>query len=228
MLSKSIIYYTDNILNPVIAEKVRNQLLSIGLPIVSVSLEPIPGFGKNIHLPLQRSIPTMFKQQLTALEESDADIIFFCEHDVLYHPSHFDFIPPKRDIAYYNVNVWKIRYEDGLALWVNECIQVSGLCAYREDLLVHYRARVALAESVPVWDKNWGYEPGTPGKTVFQGLINSETWMSEFPILDIRHNKNLTKNRWSPTLFRNKIHCQGWTEKNVKDLPGWENLNLYE
>jgi hypothetical protein len=192
---------------------------------VSASLKPMDNMGKNICLPLERSIPTMFKQQLAALEASDAEIIFFCEHDVLYHPSHFDFIPPKRDVFYYNVNVWKIRIEDGHALWVDNCIQVSGLCGYRDELIKHYKERVALAESGK-WERGWGYEPGTPGKDIFKIPFTQETRMSEFPNLDLRHDNNLTKNRWTPDLWRNKKNCEGWTETTVDKIKGWNILKL--
>jgi hypothetical protein len=50
----------------------------------------------------------MFTKILKALEASEAEVIFFAEHDVLYHPKHFDFIPPKRDVFYYNINVWAL------------------------------------------------------------------------------------------------------------------------
>jgi len=224
-LSRGIIFYTDNQLNLKIAHKVQNQLRTMGLPIVSASLKPMPHFGKNICLPLQRGITTMFKQQLAALEASDADIIYFCEADVVYHPSHFEFIPEKRDTFYYNTNVWKVRKEDGHSLWVDNCIQVSGLVGYREELIKHYRERVALAEAGP-WDRNWGYEPGTPGKTIFPTQFKQETWMSKFPNLDIRHDNNLTLSRWSPKQFRDKKNCQGWTEKNVTEIVGWNNFTI--
>ena len=222
-LTKGIIFYTDNQLNLKIAHSVQHQLRSIGLPIVSASLKPMSHFGKNIHLPLERGHLTMFKQILAALEASTDDIIFFCEHDVLYHPSHFDFIPEKKDTFYYDVNVWKIRKEDNFALWVNNCIQVSGLCGFREELIKHYKERVALAKSGP-WDRNWGYEPGTLGKDIFKIPFNQKTWMSEYPNLDIRHDHNLTKNRWSPDLFRNKKNCEGWTETTLDKIKGWDNL----
>lgn len=224
-MNKGIIFYTDNRLNTKIAHKVQKQLLSIGLPIVSASLKPMPHFGHNIHLPLERGYVTMFKQILAALEASNEEIVFFCEHDVIYHPSHFDFNPPKKDVFYYNLNVWKVRAEDGHALWVNNCRQVSGICVYRETAIKHYKERVALAESGP-WQRGFGNEPGTLGKTMFPTQFLQETWMSEFPNLDIRHNKNLTLNRWSQDLFRHKEACEGWTEKKVNEIKGWENFKI--
>jgi len=147
--TKGIVFYTDNQLKVKIAHQVQNQLKEISktknIPIVSVSLKPMPHFGnKNIHLPLERGYLTMFKQILAGLEASNADIIFFAEHDVLYHPSHFDFIPPKKDIFYYNQNWWRVRTTDGFAVhW--DANQVSGLCAYREHLLkINLRGLIVL------------------------------------------------------------------------------------
>lgn len=220
-----IIFYTDNQLNLKIAHAVQKQLISIGLPIVSASLKPMPHFGTNIHVKEQRSISTMYKQILSALRASDADIIFFCEHDVLYHPSHFDFTPTDRNTFYYNTNVWKVRHADGHSLWVDNCIQVSGLCGFRDELIRHYEERVKLAEN-NTWDRNWGYEPGTPGKDIFKEQFKQEVWHSPYPNLDIRHDHNLTLNRWSKDLFRDKNNCLGWTEKHVSEIPGWSGLKI--
>lgn len=222
-VNKGIIYYTDNRLNVKLAKRVQTQLSKMGLPIVSASLKPMTHFGQNIHLPLERGYLTMFKQQLAALEASTADVVYFCEHDVIYHPSHFKFVPPRKDTFYYNVNVWKVRAEDGHALWVNNCRQVSGIVVYRETALKHYRERVAYVEKHG-FKRNMGFEPGTHNRVKWEYEVKSESWMSEFPNIDMRHDKNLTQNRWSPDLFRDKRNCQGWTEKKVNEIKGWENF----
>ena len=58
-----------------------------------------------------------FRQILAGLEALDTDVVFMVEHDVLYHPSHFDFTPPERDIFYYNRNTWKVNAETGHAVF---------------------------------------------------------------------------------------------------------------
>jgi hypothetical protein len=153
----------------------------------------------------------MFKQILGALENSTAKYIFFCEHDVLYHKSHFDFTPPKDDVFYYNNNVWKVRYEDGHALKTDDVNQTSGLCANRELLIEEYRKRVAIVEKEG-YHRDMGFEPGTHDKRF-------ERWMSEFPNIDIRHDRNLTPNRWRQDQFRDPRYVVGWTE--AKEVPGW-------
>jgi hypothetical protein len=228
---KGIIYYTDNILEPTIAEAARAQLKKVseekGLPIVSASLQPLDFGAQSIHLPLQRGYLAMFRQQLAALEASKADIIFFCEHDVLYHPSHFDFVPLKRNVFYYNVNVWKVRAEDGLSIRVNECVQVSGLCGWREELIKHYRERVEMVETHG-YPHGLGFEPGSRNEyalrdgtpATFEHKYAREYWESELPNVDIRHKTNLTLNRWDQTRFRHRERdCAGWTE--AWEVPGW-------
>lgn len=204
--NKEIIFYTDNQLTLKIAHKVQKQLRNVGLPILSVSLKPM-AFGKNIHLPLKRGIDTYFKQIITALENSTAEIVFFCEHDVLYHPSHFKFIPTRKDTFYYNHNVWRWKYPTNLAVtW--KANQVAELCCYRELALEWYRNKAKEVEF------NRSYEPN--GRT--------ESWMSEYPNIDIRHGDNLTKSKWSIDDFRDKSSCIDWKETTVDKIKGWDNL----
>lgn len=210
--SKGIIYYTDNQLELRIARAVQAQLKVSGLPITSASLKPM-AFGKNVYLPLQRGSFTMFKQILAALEASGSDIVFFCEHDVLYHQSHFEFTPPKKDVFYYNQNFWRVR-KDGFAVhW--DANQVSGLCCYREHALSYYRQRVKEIEADGF---NRSYEPGGRDPSKY------ETWKSSGPNIDIRHSGTLTKDKWSPDDFRDKSTCVNWQESTVDEIFGWDNL----
>lgn len=219
--AKGIIFYTDNRVNGKIAHAVQNNLRKMNLPITSASLKPMPHFGNNIHLPLDRGYLTMFIQQLAALQASTADIVYMCEHDVLYHPSHFDFVPPKKDVFYYNTNVWKVDASTGHALWVDDCRQVSGLVAYRTFLIEEYKRRIAFIEKHGFTRSN-GFEPGT--KSIKRGGFSdyaAENFKSEFPNIDIRADHNLTPNRWKKEQFRNQDNTKGWTEGDVTKLKGW-------
>ena len=218
-VSKGIVYYTDSQLDESILHGCQNNLAKSrnGISIVNVSLKPSK-FGRNIHLDQERSYLTMFQQILTGLENIKADVIFFCEHDVLYHPSHFDFIPLKKDKFYYNTNVWKVRLEDGHAMRTASCQQTSGLCAYRELLLEHYRKRVEIVEEKG-FSRKMGFEPGTHGRNERVDNYKSENWESLYPNLDIRHDQNLTPSRWDPSQFRNARYTRGW--KEAEEIPGW-------
>lgn len=208
--TKGIIYYTDNQLDPTINKMCQEQLLKANLPIVSVSLKPTD-FGENYVINMERGVKAYFTQIITALEKSTADIIYFAEHDVLYHPSHFEFIPPSRNKFYYNLNVWRWKYpEDFGVTW--DANQVAELCGYRDHLLRWYRSK---------WDQiqrkgfDRSYEPGGRDENKF------ENWRSPEPNIDIRHGDNLTKSKWSLSDFRDKT-----TAKNFKQvsLPDWVKL----
>ncbi len=226
-LSKGMIYYTDNRCDEKIAGIVKEQLLKISkekdMKIVSVSLTPID-FGKNIVLSLERGILTMFKQILAGLEAIDTDLVFFTEHDVLYSPEHFDFIPPVRDKYYYNQNTWQVRASDGHAVrW--DCKKQSQLCGYREFLIAHYRKRIDMIEKTG-FSRGMGFEPGTHGRPERVDDFKAEGWRSEIPNLDIRHGTNLTKSRWSQSEFRSQRSCRNWKESNISEIVGWEGLKL--
>lgn len=226
---KGVVYYTDNRPDEKLLHICRKQITK-GIKekhIVSVSLKPIE-FGRNIHLDLKRSILTMFKQILAGAEAStNADIIFFAEHDVLYHPSHFNFVPLEKDVFYYNTNNWKVDFETGQALFYY-AKHTSGLCAYRDLIVEHYRKRVAMVEAhrdeliangkEVKWDGyEWGmgFEPGTKEHDGYK----SDAWMSKYPNIDIRHQHNLSVTRWNQDEFRKKKYCQGWTMAD--EVPGW-------
>ena len=217
-LTKGLLYYTDNRLNPRIAQAVQKQLEQHrnGYDLVSVSLKPID-FGQNIVIDAERGNETMFKQILAGLEASTADVIFFTEHDVLYHPSHFDFVPPREDTFYYNQNVWRVNAKTGHALF-HYTSSTSGLCAYRKLLLEHYRKRVQKVAEVG-FSRRLGYEPGTHNRAERVDDYESATWMSPQPNIDIRHDKNLTQSRWRKEQFRNQRYTRGWQE--AEEVPGW-------
>lgn len=216
--SQGLIYYTDNRGYEGVLQTVRGQIAraAAGRPIVSATLQPVD-LGRNIVLPLERGYLTMFKQILVGLEALETDIVFHVEHDVLYHPSHFDFVPSDHNTFYYNQNTWRIDATSGRALFYL-CSQVSGLCAYRDILIDHYRKRVAHVEQYG-FDRNLGFEPGTNRRARALDGRGAATWMSAQPNVDIKTDFCLTKGRWSQDQFRNKNSCLGWTESDR--VPGW-------
>jgi len=213
-VKKCILYYTCNTHDERIELACRQQLLQAkgDCQLVTVSREPIL-FGEwNIVVDGDRGPSTMHRQILAGLERVDADAVFLCESDVLYHPSHFDFEPERADLFYYNTNVWRVRWKDGHAIWTDNLQQVSGCCAEKDLLLGFYRRRVAQIEKEGF---NRHYEPGP--KT---GLYRTANRQSAYPNLDIRHSRTLTRSKWSPDEFRNKKYAKGWRETDG-DLPGW-------
>lgn len=225
---RGIAYYSDCLPDPQILTRVRQSIEASGLPIVAVTLKPIEwdaGWIEELrwYNPLliwfegERGYLTMFKQILAGLEELETDYAFLCEHDVLYHHSHFDFVPPRDDCYFYNTNTVKLDAATGKAVtYVTK--QVSGLCANRELLVAHYRERVRRVE-LDGFSRRMGFEPGSHRRPERIDDVPSDVWRSEFPNIDIRHGHNLTPSRWSPDQFRDKRHCEGFRE--VTDIPGW-------
>jgi len=227
-VGKSIIYYTDNNIDEPIFSVVQKYIAASGLPIVSVSLKPID-FGTNFVIEAERNIVTMYRQILKALSESDSTYVFFCEHDVLYPKSHFDFTPPTDDVFYYNENVWRWDYPFDRLITYERLISLSGLCCNRQLALLQYTARLKRiydngwdkdVKGDPGWARTMGHEPGTKKKK--RGGFsddNYDVWRSKEPLIDIRHKKT-----YSPP----KVHLRGfkhppheWHETTMDRIDGW-------
>ena len=218
-VKRGIVYYTDNCLNMKLAKTVRKQIEKSGLPIVSVSLKPTK-FGNNFVINEERGYKTMYRQILKGLEESDADIIYFCEHDVLYHQDHFKFVPKDKETWYYNGNYWMLRNSDGFAIHY-DVSPLSGLVVYRESAIKHLKERLALIEK-----KGFGYymgfEPFTHHRIKWDYQCNFEIFTPPNPNIDVAHEGNLTKKRWTQDKFIRKPKF--WEESNIDKIPGWPNL----
>lgn len=225
-LTVGVLYYTDNELEEGFAKRVRDQIKdSVGdAKIVSVSLKPID-FGQNIVFNAERGKLTMHKQILAGLEALDTDIVFFVEHDVLYHPSHFKFRPTEKNVYYYNMNLWRVRQSDGFAVKFDHK-SLSQMCGFREKLLQEYGNRVNAIERRGFNRHGTkGYEPGT--RNIKHGGFSddiAEGYLSEYPNIDVRHDKNLSASKWRPEDFHDKRTCQNWVNSTVDRIEGWEDL----
>lgn len=233
--TKGIIYYTDNrIINP-IRDTARHFIKASGLPIVSCSLKPIR-FGKNIVLEgRQRSYPTYITQIYLALTHLDTKYVFFCEQDVLYHKSHFDFTPLRDDVFYYNNNLWRWKLHNFRLVTYKHMRAVSCLCVNREFAIKHYKKRLEKAEELgmskirsraPRTGTIWAYEPGT--KPISRGGFSDdicEDWFSSGPNIDIRHRKTFTSIKLDPEDFKNLP--EGYQEKKYNEVSEWDLKALF-
>lgn len=218
-MTKGLVYYTDNTPEEKIflaCQTQINKCMAVHkFPIISVSQKPI-SFGQNFVMDLESSVLSYFKQILKGLQECKTDIIFLIEHDVLYHPSHFDFTPHKKDHFYYNRNEWRVSSITGKAIFYLHN-DVSQLCAWRDLLLEHYSRVVALAEKGE-FSRSYGFSPprGLPKE---EQTKHYGTYMSKVPNLDIRHPKAFTRQRMDKSKFRSERSIRGWTESD--GVPGW-------
>jgi hypothetical protein len=243
-MSKGIIFYTDNELPPKIAEEVQRRIKTIAvernIPIVTAALRKKLKFGDyNIYFPtLKRGWFSLYRQILSALEHSSADQIFFCEADILYHPSHFDFDLPSREAYYYNINNWLVWMHEGVATRVDVSMPLSVFCGDRELMIGHYQRKIAkvlerqkqlLAQTglndINLLDRqgvsrNMSVEPG--GELGSEKVDNYpiRLWSSAWPNLDLRHDvDHMSKGKRYPTDYHNRRWAKGWTE--AKEIPGW-------
>lgn len=224
--TKAAIYYTCNSHDQTLELAARNHLKAAtnGHEIGCVSLKRTDFGDWNIVVDREKSGTTMHYQILEGLRRSTADYVFLCESDVLYHPTHFHFTPPREDTFYYNTNVWRVRWADGHAVRTDNLQQVSGICASRKLLLEHYRKRIEMIErNGGKFDvKQMAYEPGTRSKFGDEKIAN---WESEFPNIDITgHGATLTTPHFSIDSFRNKKYSRGWTETDDA-IDGWPKLS---
>lgn len=238
MLTKGAIYYTDNRPKAFILEACREQIKkAFNGKIVSVSLDKSVDLGENIVLTgMTRSYPTMVRQIITALEALDTDIVFFLEHDVLYHPSHFDFVPQNKDIYYYNINNWRWGIKEEFAVTYDGLHSLSQLSAYRETVLKHYKGRLKYIEErkldeiiggEPKWARVMGYEPGT--KLRRKGGFSDEkfeVWKSELPNIDIRHRHTFSPPKYTLDSFKNPP--QNWRQEKIDNVPYWNLRELHD
>lgn len=225
---KGIIYFTNNKHTPAIFKGVQEQILKSGLPITSASYLPID-FGDNEVVP-DPSIMGYFKRILSCLERSTADYVFFCESDVLYHPSHFEFTPPRNDTFYYNTNVWKWNYYDHRVITYDHQGSLSCCCVNRKLALDFFRRRLKIIYEKgydkipsfgnPNWAREMGYEPGKHGGRNKLEPALAEEWRSEYPNIDIRHTRCMTVPKMQVEGFKKKP--TNWQEDLIENLPGWE------
>lgn len=219
MTEKEIIYYTDSALKHDLLEKwCKDTIRASKLPVVSVALRKEADIGRPLVLHGYRGHTNIYIQVLMGLITSEAKYVFLCEHDVLYHPSHFDFAPPRDDRYYYNNNVWKYRLSDRKVIGY-DCHWASQLCCNRKLLIKHMQKRFRM---IADGKRAYGWEPGT-GQSKKIDNIKAENWESEYPNIDVRHGRNFTgTKRMSRDEFRNLHGCPNWKESDVHSLPGWD------
>lgn len=233
--TKGAIYYTDNRPKPFILAECQAQIKRAWPgKIVSVSLAPID-FGQNIVLlDHERSYPTMVKQITMALEALDTDIVYFLEHDVLYHESHFDFTPPNEEIYYYNVNNWRWGIKEDYAITYDRLVSLSQLCCYRKTALKHYQGRLSyiyangldkIEGNEPKWARNLGYEPGTKPRR--KGGFTDEIfdiWSSKVSNIDIRHRHTFSPPKYTLDSFKHAP--TNWRQEKLENVPHWDLVSL--
>lgn len=178
-MKKVIVYFTDSRLEEELDGAVRKQILKAanGIPIISVSQKPLD-FGTNICVGIKpRCYLSLYEQLLTGIEATDKDsIIFTCEHDVFYHPSHFEFTPPRKEKIYYNLNrFYWTRNQEFFLSTVGKRALSQGV-GHREVFLAHAKEQVTSRK----------IGAASPCLGPFKNFE------SKYPNIDVRHGSNFS------------------------------------
>jgi hypothetical protein len=235
----TIVYYTDNSLDEGFMIWVQFELIKAaqGKPIISVSQQPLE-FGKNICVgDIGRSHHSLFTQALIGAKAATTKYIALAEHDCLYTPEHFNWIPLDDEHFFYNINQWYVQYKTGeYSHQRRKCM--SGLICNRE-LFIR-----AVEEKIRMLETGFEIRKGQPGacepgvcddrtafvearerwyldqcdkepsyKDVGKEQFKAVAFSTHYPNLDIRHNGNFSGGR------RGK-------EKTM-ELPYWGNFLEY-
>ncbi len=178
-MKKVIVYFTDSRLEESLEKAVREQILKAakGIPIISVSQKPLD-FGKNICVGTKpRCYLSLYEQLLIGVKAAEKDaLIYLCEHDVFYNPTHFEYIPPRKNKIYYNLNryYWTLNAEFFLVAIGKRALSQS--VAYKEVLLAHAKEQVASRRA-------------NIASPCFGPFKNFTT---RYPNIDIRHGGNFS------------------------------------
>jgi hypothetical protein len=229
MNNLSIIFYTDNSLDEVFAKRIQKELFKAaeGKRIISVSQKPID-FARNICVgDIGRSHHSLFFQVLTGVKEAKTKYIALAEHDCMYTPEHFNWLPPRDDVFYYNVNMWFVQWNNKLAgqySYFRRKTMSNLICS--KDLCIS-----AVEEKILMLETGFEIRKGQPGACE-PGVCNDRQAFIEakaqeakqkdlgkedkytamgfrttLPNLDIRHGNNFSGNRR--------------TKKIREELPYW-------
>lgn len=174
--NRVIVYYTDNNLERSLADAARKNLIKAAgpIPIISVSQEPL-NFGQNICVGKKpKTKLSMYEQMLEGVKAApDDSFIYLCEHDVFYHYSHFEKVPPKDDAVWINQN--KYHWQQGNHFYLKAKDQKAWSMATGSKKYLLEKLETTVKNKMGEMKVRW-----------FK-------YNSERPNIDIRHDRNLTK-----------------------------------
>ena len=162
-MANTLLYLTDNSLDPSIAEPCKRILLreADGLPIVSVSQKPMD-FGTNVCVgEIGRSWMSIYKQILAGLEAVETEWLCVIEHDVLYTSEHLNYHPSDPKVFWYNGNHWLVQ-------WHGNHPEIEGMYSYRPSryavsqlICTKSQLKASTQELVDLIERGMKVQPGT-------------------------------------------------------------------
>lgn len=210
----TILYYSSNRLEPVIAQNFRDELTMVlrGEPLISVTQQPID-FGQNICVgDIGQSYYNLYKQMLIGLREVKTPWVAMAEDDTLYNREHFDYRPSSDKVIAYNRHMW---FLDTAHFWTKMHTGTFGCIAPTQYLLDILEARYERfpEEILPRHSQKWFWMD--PGHDARLGFENADTEIFEtkeplitFAYYGATYGKPRRRNR---------------TSVAVEELPRWGN-----
>ena len=210
---RHIVYYTDSKIDLQLANAVRKRIKKTcgPIPIVSVSQEPL-NFGKNICIGEQpRKYKSIHEAILAGVEATpEGSIIYLCEHDVFYHPSHFAKLPDDENTMYFDTN--RYYYSKGNSSFVKARGKraLSQCVGHRDTIIRHIKERLdhGLDEAGEEIVERWS-------DLEKRSSVKYANYTSDRPSVDILHDGNFT-----PRGDYKKGYLEG-NRKGIVNLPGW-------
>lgn len=215
MNNLTVLYYSANTEDPIFEANIRKKLIAnMGdLPLISVTQEPAPKFGKNIcvgkHYPCYGN---EFRQIQIGLKEVKTDYVITAEADVLYPPEYFKFQPTSGDYWRYG-NVWLHFYrpkdDSGRRPRAFFKKYSDGAQIMRRDFWIDYINNMIGKED------RWYTDKDKPRKTKTPPTDPLFTWTSENPVITFKTLNNIGH-------FSSFLPSQIY--KPITTLPYWGDL----
>jgi glycosyltransferase involved in cell wall biosynthesis len=204
-----IVYYTDNKIPDNLANPVRKRLKqTVGpIPIICVSQEAT-NFGQNICIGAQpRKYKSIYEAALKGVKAAEpGSVVYLCEHDVFYHPSHFAQLPQDDKTLYFNLERYYYNAGRDSFMKARGKRALSQCVARREALIQHLEERLRncgdeITEKFAEWEKG--------------SDIKCENFESARPNVDVLHDGNYTPAGRYAREYKKGI------KQGVFNLPGW-------
>jgi len=183
----TLLYYTANVVDPQLGQKVLDQLTHAcpDTAIVSVSQKPIQ-VGTNICVgDIGRSLQNIYMQVLAGAREVKTKYVALVEDDCLYVPGHFQHRPTSDDVFAYNLNRWLLHADRG-RIYSYRKRPILSQCIAPTKLLIECLAQRE-GQDIP---KKYSGEMG-----LFEGKLglkeySYETFETGEPNVVVCHDKN--------------------------------------
>ena len=214
-MDATVIYYTANIEDEMLARKVR-QAISANckdLPIISVSRKPID-FGENICVgekPI--CVANAWRQIYVGLQAAKTTFVIAVEGDTFYPPQYFSFIPPDTVNFYRYNNIWVLylwpskRYAG--KFWKKPS-QMEGAQICGREHWMHEMERLM--------DVNdWSDVINPP--VICAPIVKKEfTWMTGAPVLTCKTDKGLFRYTTRSIVSATELPIWGTVENVMRSL----------